>query len=310
VTVLVERPGLLTTVQDDGRWGLQHLGVSVSGWMDGWSARLANRLAGNPDDAAVLEVTWIGPVLRMRAPATVAVAGAAFDVVVGDEALRVPFVRAVRAGTTIAFGNRHGGSRAYVAFGGGMAVPPVLGSRATDVRAGLGGVEGRRLRAGDVLPLGEPRGEAPKRHGEWPDLSWLWRRRLRVLPGPDAWNPAEAIAPLEATAWSVASASDRTGYRLEGGAPLPRTGGERPSQPAVMGAIQAPPGGLPLLLMADRQTTGGYAIVAVVAAADLPVAGQLGPGDTCRFAACSWDEAEAAARARERALDAAAERIA
>jgi biotin-dependent carboxylase-like uncharacterized protein len=310
VTVLVERPGLLTTVQDDGRWGLQHLGVSVSGWMDGWSARLANRLAGNADDAAVLEVTWIGPVLRMGAPATVAVTGAAFDVVVGGEALRVPFVRTVRAGTTIAFGDRHAGSRAYVAFGGGVAVASVLGSRATDVRAGLGGVEGRRLRAGDVLPLGEPRAEAPERHGEWPDLSFLWRGRLRVLPGPDAGDPPEAMRPLEASEWRVASASDRTGYRLEGGAPLPRTGGERLSQPAVMGAVQAPPGGLPLLLMADRQTTGGYAIVAVVAAADLPVAGQMGPGDTCRFAACSWDEAEAAARGRERALDAAAERIA
>jgi biotin-dependent carboxylase-like uncharacterized protein len=306
-TVLVDRPGLLTTVQDGGRWGLQHIGVSVSGWMDEWSARLANRLVGNADEAAVLEVTWIGPLLRVSAPTTVAITGAAFEVRVDDEALRSPLVRPVRAGAAIAFGRRVSGTRAYVAFGGGVGVPPVLGSRSTDVRAGLGGVEGRRLQEGDRLALGAMPAAVPRSAG-LPDLAWLWRRTLRVLPGPDA-AEEEAARYLVGNDWRVGSASDRTGYRLEGDRPLPPADGERPSQPVVMGAIQAPPGGGPLLLMADRQTTGGYAIVAVVASADLPIAGQLGPGDACRFARCSMDEAEAAADARERALDAMAERV-
>jgi biotin-dependent carboxylase-like uncharacterized protein len=306
--VLVERPGLLTTVQDEGRWGLQHLGVSVSGWMDGWSARLANRLAGNADEAAVLEVTWTGPVLRVSERTTVAITGAAFDVLVDDEPLRSPLVRPVRAGAVIAFGSRAEGARAYIALGGGILVPPVLGSRATDVRARLGGLDGRRLQAGDRLTLGPTRAAAPGRR-EMPDLGWLRQRTLRVLPGPDA-GEVEGDRHLVGSQWRVGPASDRTGYRLEGGRPLPPTDGERPSQPVVMGTIQSPPGGGPLLLMADRQTTGGYAIVAVVAWADLPIAGQLGPGDQCHFARCSWDEAAAAAENRERALDAAAERVA
>lgn len=304
--VLVERPGLLTTVQDDGRWGLQHVGVSVSGWMDRWSARLANRLAGNADEAAVLEVTWIGPVLRVSEPTTVAITGAAFDVLVDDQPLRSPLVRPVGAGAVIAFGQRAWGTRAYVAFGGGLLVPPVLGSRATDVRARLGGIDGRRLQKGDRLTLGPPP-VAPGRRA-MPDPAWLRQRTLRVLPGPDA-GDVEGDTHLVGGEWRVGPASDRTGYRLEG-RPLPPTEGERPSQPVVMGAIQSPPAGGPLLLMADGQTTGGYAVVAVVASADLPIAGQLGPGDACRFERCSWDQAEAAAEMRERALDAAAERVA
>lgn len=307
-TVLVDHPGLLTTVQDGGRWGLQHVGVSVSGWMDDWSARLANRLAGNPDTAAVLEVTWTGPVLRVNMPTTVAIAGAEFDVRVEREALRSPLVRSVRAGATIAFGARLAGCRAYVAFSGGIVVPPVLGSRATDVRAGLGGIEGRRLRPGDRLPLGAPSGARCEGTGGAHASAWLWQPALRVLPGPQSGPRAdEAMRRLCAGEWRLGAASDRTGYRLDGASPMPAWEGELPSQPVVMGAIQAPPGGQPLLLMADRQTTGGYAVVAVVAAADLPIAGQLGPGDRCRFIPCTWSEAETAAEARERQLDDAME---
>jgi antagonist of KipI len=164
---------------------------------------------------------------------------------------------------------------------------------------------GRRLRAGDVLALGagEPcRAASVAAVGEQP---WLFDGVLRLLPGLD--RSAAAAAAVDALCrrpWRLAPASDRTGYRLEGGAPLPPLGGALVSHPVAMGAVQAPPGGEPVLLMADRQTTGGYAVVGVVAAADFPVAAQLGPGDACRFVPCSWDEAEAAAGARERALDA------
>ncbi len=153
-TLVVERPGLLTTVQDQGRWGSQHLGVPVSGWMDDWSARLANRLVGNADGDALLEVTWLGPTLRAEGPMSIAIAGAVFDVTVGGYRTRTPLACPVADGATIEFGERQRGTRAYLAVSGGVAVAPVLGSRSTDIRSGLGGLDGRRLQKGDRLPVG------------------------------------------------------------------------------------------------------------------------------------------------------------
>lgn len=302
--LLVQRPGLLTTVQDGGRWGWQHLGVPVSGWMDSWSARLANRLVGNQDGAALLEITWVGPTLRLQGPAAIAATGAEFDVTVGGVTHRSPLVLNVAGDVAIAFGARHRGTRAYFAVSGGVATSPVLGSRATDLRSRIGGIAGRRLLAGDRVPLGVAgRPVAPPAIVSTP---WLHERLLRVTPTPAG---ASAGTELYEQTYRLADASDRTGYRLEGVRPLPLTTGSLPSQPVVMGAVQAPPGGAPVLLMADRQTTGGYAVVGVVSAADLPMAGQLGPGDTCRFVPCSPDDSRAAIADRERTLDAMAERV-
>jgi len=310
-TLLVERPGLLTTVQDQGRWGMQHLGVPVSGWMDDWSARLANRLVGNHDGEALLEVTWLGPTLRAEGPASIAIAGAIFDVTIGGYRARTPLVCPVADGAAIEFGERHRGTRAYLAVSGGIAVSPILGSRSTDIRSGLGGLDGRRLQKGDRLPTGAPSAAVDSlRNVESP--SWLGEEpALRVLPGSDDSPVArEHFLSLCDARYRLAAASDRTGYRLMADRPLPEAGAMLVSQPVVTGAIQLPPGGSPLLLMADRQTTGGYAIVAVVAAADLPLAGQLGPGDSCRFVPCEWMQARLAAVDRERALDEMAPRIA
>jgi biotin-dependent carboxylase-like uncharacterized protein len=301
--LIVERGGLLTTVQDSGRWGWQHLGVPVSGWMDDWSAVLANRLAGNAEGDAVLEVTLTGPTLRAEGPAVIAVTGAVFDLTVGGRRLRTPLVTAVHDGEEIAFGTRHAGARAYVACRGGLAVTPVLSSAASDLRAGLGG---GRLRRGDRLDVrpGSPRAVAD-RELEAPD--WLFDPSIRLLPGPDDEHwAAAAFEVLAASTYTVAVASDRTGYRLEG-PELPTPGAMMASSPVVAGTLQVPPSGQPILLMADCQTTGGYGRLGVAASADRAVAAQLGPGDGCTFRRCSWAEAADLAAARRRVMDAMVE---
>jgi len=304
--ILVEKPGLLTTVQDGGRRGWQHLGVPVSGWMDDWSARLANRLVANPDTHSVVEVTWTGLTMVCEGQLRVAVAGAVFDVVVDGRLLRSPMACTVPAGGRLEFGTRHRGARAYLAVHGGFDVPRVLDSRATDVRSGLGGLDGRRVGKGDTLRAGAPSpGEGIAIEMAAPD--WVGAPELRVVKVDG--HEERLFHDLCAAGYRLAAASDRTGYRLMADRPVVGTPGAMLSQPVVMGAVQVPPDGAPLLLMADRQTTGGYAVPAVVIAADLPVAGQLGPGDECRFVACTVEVAREAAIAREGALDRMARRI-
>lgn len=302
--LVVERPGLLTTVQDRGRWGRQHLGIPVGGWMDHFSARLANRLVGNPDGEAVLEVTAIGPTLFVDGALTVAVAGAEFEVEVGPRTAVPPFVDVVSDGARIRFGHRLRGGRAYLAVAGGLDVPVTLGSRSTDLRAHFGGHAGRHLKTGDRLEVGPARtpGEVRPRSLASPD--WLSCRILRLLPSPedDRWSRAAGRA-LCSDSWIVSPESDRMGYRLIGSARLMDAPGSLSSHPVVTGAVQIPPGGIPILLMADRQTTGGYPVAGIVAAADLPIAAQLLPGDTCRFEPASLAAADVARRALERALD-------
>lgn len=309
-TLVVERPGLLTTVQDGGRWGTQHLGVPVSGWMDDWSARLANRLTGNADGDALLEVTWLGPTLRAEGALSIAIAGAIFDVTVAGYRTRTPLACPVPDGATIEFGHRHRGARAYLAVSGGIAVPPVLGSRATDIRSGLGGLDGRRLQKADRLPVGSSTHSVDRLRTVAPPEWLVEDPQLRIVRAPDDSPTAvEHYHRVCEAQYRLAAASDRTGYRLMADRPLPDGEAMMISQPVVTGAIQLPPGGSPLLLMADRQTTGGYPLVAIVAAADLPLAGQLGPGDACRFVPCEWRDAREAAANRERELAQTAQRV-
>ena len=311
----VLRPGLLTTVQDSGRWGYQDLGVPVSGPMDHVAQRLANALVGNTRNAATLEATWLGPELRMEQETRVAVVGA--DLHVTLDGVDVPLGAAVRcrAGSVLRFGDRRSGARAYVAFDGGIAVPLVLGSRATHVRSGLGGIGGRALRAGDRVPLGDPEKDCAARPADpavvRPDAGAASSAvvaaadlqvrpaggaRLRVLPGPQtAYFAPAALEMLQGIRYTVSPQSDRMGYRLAGDAPMPYgTSGDMISEAALVGGVQFPPSGDPILLMADRPTSGGYPQLAVVITADLPLAGQLGPGDWIEFEACSRADAIAA----------------
>lgn len=304
-TLSVMRPGLLTSVQDLGRWGHQAAGVPVAGAMDTYSLRLANGLVGNAGTAAALEVTLAGPTLCADAPLVIAVAGAVFDLEVGDRLAPHGVAIDVPAGGVVRLGGRRTGTRAYLAVAGGFDTPPVLGSRSTHLISAMGGVAGRALVAGDVLPIGEattaPRGRALRgpilrdANSEPPCL--------RVLLGPqDEWFTPAALDALLGASFRVSPRSDRMGFRLDGPALAMRRAGELVSEPVAFGAIQVPADGAPILLMADRQTAGGYPKIATIITADLPLAGQLAPGDTVRFAACTRAEARSALIAREREL--------
>jgi KipI family sensor histidine kinase inhibitor len=302
-TITVFRPGLLTTVQDSGRWGHQASGVPVSGAMDRVSHRLANAIVGNAADAATLEATLVGPELRIDRHATVAVCGADLDASLDGSAVPLETAVRCRAGSVLRFGRRRAGARAYIAFDGGVAVPPVLGSRATHALTRMGGLDGRALRAGDVLPLGEPvEPPAPRRRPLAPQPSG--GARLRFIAGPDDdFFPPRALDALEQTRFIIGPQSDRVGYRLQSETVVPRIAGrEMISDATFTGAIQVPPSGAPLLLMSDRQTTGGYPQIGIVIAADLPKAAQLAPGDWIELERCSRADAMAALIEQEAGL--------
>jgi KipI family sensor histidine kinase inhibitor len=292
----VIRPGPLATVQDLGRPALGHLGVPRSGAADAASLRRANQLAGNPPDAAGLEVTLGRAVLRFRWAAVAAVTGAAAPVTLATEpdqaAAPVEFGAPFRvpAGALLRIGTPAAGLRTYLAVRGGIDVPAVLGSRSADLLSRLGPAP---LRAGDLLPVGAaPAGTAGREVG---GVSRGGPRRgpgmtapvqLRVLPGPrDDWFAADAIGILCGAGYVVTPASDRVGLRLDGPA-LPRASdgaGELASEGMVTGALQVPPDGKPILLLADHPVTGGYPVIAVVRSADIGLAAQLRPGQPVSF---------------------------
>jgi antagonist of KipI len=299
----VLKPGLLTTVQDLGRWGHQADGVPVAGPMDGFSHRLSNHLVGNPVGAALVEITLIGPELAADLDMTLAVCGADFDLACDGEAVPIGATFRVRAGQTVRFGRRRLGARAYLAIaGGGVLTPTVLGSRATHLVSRMGGLEGRALRAGDVLPIAAAQ-PPPTNRARGLTLPSGGRARLRVLAGSQpAWFGDEAWRALTGVSFRISPRSNRMGYRLEG-PPLIRLSPEEPiSEPVAMGAIQVPAAGEPILLMADRQTAGGYPKIGYVITADLCLAGQLAPGEFVEFDRCTEQEAVAALIAREREL--------
>ena len=294
MTLEVLEPGLLTSVQDAvGRRAWRHLGVPAGGAADPWSARLANRLVGNADEAPVLEITLLGPTLRCAAPLTVALAGR-LDATIDGLPWPSFAARRVRAGSLIRITDGED-ARGYLAVSGGLVVETVLGSASTDLRTGFGGLYGRALRAGDRLPTGPGATTVPLR---WIGDDPTWP--IRILEGPHA----ERTSPeaLTGPAWQVSSRSDRTGVRLEGPA-IAAVGEDVASIGLPAGAIQLPPDGRPIVALADRPVTGGYPVPAVVIGADLGRVARLRPGDELRFASVSLEEARSAWRRAEGALD-------
>ena len=290
--ITVVRPGLFTTVQDLGRWGYQSIGVPVSGPMDERSHRRANAMAGNRADAALLEATLVGPVLDLPCDCVVAAAGALCTLLVDGRSHETPAVVQIAAPARLEVSPLRRGGRVYLAFRGGIATEPVLGSRATDARSGLGGLGGRALAAGDTLPLGAadgPLSETGSVAEELPTRGELVK--LRVVAGPHAVGAFDALCRA---LFTVGPRSDRVGYRLETAGQTVTASGDLLSMPTTMGSVQVTPSGEVILLMADRQPTGGYAQVAVVISRDLPLAGQLTPGCAVRFVPCSLDEARQA----------------
>lgn len=276
-SLVVVESGPLTTVQDRGRTGWAHLGVPRGGALDLPAAALANRLVGNDRDAAVLEVTAGGLVVRVQRGCWVAITGAEGPAHVDQRPVGRHQATWVPPRAVLHVGTATRGVRAYVAFAGGIAVPPVLGSRSTDTLAGVGPPI---VAVGTELPLGRPSGPPPFAAAP------VVRRRpasLRLWPGPRIdWLATGEWDRLLALTWTVSPSSNRVGLRL-GGAALRRRDGEIASEGMVLGAVQLPPNGEPVVFLADHPVTGGYPVVAVVEPADLWVAAQSAPGDTLRF---------------------------
>ncbi|MEU6910911.1 5-oxoprolinase subunit C family protein [Streptomyces coeruleorubidus] len=278
----VVRAGALTTVQDLGRPGHAHLGVPRSGALDRPAADLVNRLAGNPPAAAVLETTLNGCALRPRSPVTAAVTGAPCRVTVDGRPVAWGAPVHVPAGALLDVGPAVSGVRSYVGVSGGIAVEPVLGSRSTDLLSGLGPPP---LTDGTVLPLGRPTG-AHARVDVAPQPAPPAELVLRVTLGPrDGWFTPEAVRAFVSRPYRVSPASNRIGLRTEGPALERARPGELPSEGMVLGAVQVPPDGRPVVFLADHPTTGGYPVIAVVRAADLPAVAQAVPGTPVRFVA-------------------------
>ncbi|MEW2332692.1 biotin-dependent carboxyltransferase family protein [Micromonospora chersina] len=274
----VLRAGALTTVQDQGRPGWAHLGVPRSGALDPAALRLANRLVGNPEHAAGLEITLTGCELRFTRAVTVALTGAPVDVLVERRPGDTGRPLSLPAGAILRIGPARAGVRSWLAVSGGIAVEPVLGSRATDTLSGLGPPP---LRDGDRLPVGAPTGPpAPVDLTVAPAVPAVLRLALRPGPRQDWFTPA-AFDLLLRTAYAISPASNRVGARLAGAA-LPRAmAGELPSEGLVLGAVQVPPDGQPLIFLADHPTTGGYPVIGVVD--DVTPLAQARPGTTVTF---------------------------
>jgi biotin-dependent carboxylase-like uncharacterized protein len=301
--VEVVRPGLLLTVQDLGRPALGRFGISAAGAMDPLALRIANRLVGNEAGAAALEITGPGTELLFHGEARLAIGGADLGATVDGAAVEPWQVAHARDGAVLRLGVRRGGARAVVAIAGGLAVPLVLGSASADLDAGLGG---GRLSRGSRLPLGEAR-SAPASPPYPAALAAVLAAyadplHLRFVAGEDPAVSAETAALFAHTPWKVSDRSNRTGYRLSGPVLPVGEAAERLSEPLAPGTLQLPPDGQPILLMADRQTIGGYPCLGHLIAADRPRAAQLWPGDQARFLPVSLEAAQRAARDQAAAL--------
>lgn len=298
ITVL--SAGFFTTVQDEGRWGYQAFGVSISGAMDRQSYRLANILAGNKSNTAALEMTLKGDTLKFEQDAHAAICGADMQATLNGQSVANWSSFFVPAGSELVFGFAVDGCRTYVAVNGGFDVPLVLGSRATHTRAALGGYKGRKLASGDVLTIGKDAqlgGSTcvlPERFQSLYGSSIV----LRVLPGPqdDLFTP-EGLATFFSSNYEISNEADRMGYRLEGPVIAHRAKPDIISDALCQGAIQVPGHGMPIVMMADRQTTGGYTKIGTVIGPDLAIMAQAKPEDSVTFRQVTDEEAVAALRA-------------
>ncbi len=316
MAINVIKPGLSTTVQDLGRPGYYHIGIPTSGAMDTLSLAAANLLVGNPAGAAALEAVFMGPELEFTTDVTVAVTGAEMPPKVDGQEQAGWTAFRVKKGQVLSFGFLKAGARAYIAVSGGIDVPVVLGSRSTYTLGALGGFEGRKLQAGDVLPVGGSAGAAEGR-----TVPEGLRRRpgapaeLRMLPGL-YWHritEAAGVRFFEDT-WKVAPEADRIGYRFKAGRPLEFVDREQPfgagSDPSNIvdacypyGSVQVPGGTEPIVLHRDAVSGGGYFMVGTVVSADMDLIGQLQPHTPTKFVKVTMEQALAARRDRKAVLE-------
>lgn len=323
MSITVLEPGLLTTIQDLGRTGYQQFGVVVGGALDTFALRVANTLVDNPEDAAGLEITLRGPALRFEQSQLIAISGADLTPQIDGYSLKAWRPVAVRQGSVLHFGEPRRGCRAYLAIAGGIDVPLVMGSRSTYLRAQIGGFEGRALRAGDLLKTSPSSEPAARRTQRWLDAahpaplfcpSWSVAELsqtpndsvvvVRALRGAQFdWFDTASQQAFFAEEFTVTTQSDRMGYRLAGPHLALTTDREMLSEAVTAGTIQVPPAGQPIVLMADRQTTGGYPKIADVATVDLSALAQARPGDKIRFQETSIEAAQELIRKRQANLN-------
>ena len=300
MTIRIAKQGFFTTVQDLGRYGCAHLGISPAGAADSLSFRIANILVGNDENTPALEMTLLGATLEFDEPTMLAITGATCDCKVGLDS--VPLNRAfeIPAGAVLQCGSMATGARCYLAIQGGFDVPLVMGSASTFIPARFGGFQGRRLQSGDVLQVRE-QGPARVRSLRPGSLDSSNRQGpLRVTQGAQQdWFGPEALETLFSSVYAVSEQSGRTGLRLKGESLRPREQAELLTDGIPLGAIQVPQDGQPIILFVDQQTTGGYPKIANVIAADLHHVGQLLPRNEVRFAEVSITEAVQALREQE-----------
>ncbi len=319
MSITVLESGLLTSIQDLGRFGYQQFGVVVGGAMDPFALRVANALVANQEDAAGLEITLRGPVLRFERDLLIAICGADLSPQVDGYPAKTWRPLAVRRGSILRFGEPQRGCRAYLAIAGGIDVPPVMGSRSTYLRAQIGGLEGRTLRAGDVLRTHPSSESAARRVQRWLDAvspaplfcpCWSVAENqpvandsvmvVRVLRGAQFnWFDAASQQSFFSAEFEITPQSDRMGYRLAGPPLRLVSDREMISEAVTAGTVQVPPAGQPIVLMADRQTTGGYPKIADAATVDLSALAQVRPGDRLRFQEISIEAAQQLIRTRQ-----------
>lgn len=308
MSVKVIRPGLLASIQDLGRHGFQKYGVIVSGAMDSFSLRMANLLAGNAESEAAIEVTMMGTLLQFERDSIIALTGGDLNPVIDGE--QVPMWRPVlvKKGSVLHFTVCRSGCRAYVSVFGGLSIKDVMNSKSTYLRGGIGGNKGRALQTNDILELNQKEQEAhplfhylnKQQDRAFSSVHWFipsphlnGQHVIRVMPGPEfeRFTPGSQAAFWKGT-FTISPQSDRMGYRLSGPELKLHSTFELLSEAVAEGTIQVPQDGNPIVLLADRQTTGGYPRIGQVASVDLPAVAQAKPGEKIKFKSISREEAE------------------
>jgi antagonist of KipI len=322
MSIQVVTPGLLTSLQDLGRYGYQKYGVIVSGGMDSYSLRLANLLVGNEEGEAVLEMTLVGPTLLIEEDVLLAITGGDLSPTINSQPIPMGRPVLVKQGSILKFGACQSGCRAYVAVRGGYDIPEVMGSKSTYIRAGIGGYQGRALLAGDVLSVKLPQADLPllaslsKKLGSHFFVSTSWyagksnisqrsqEYTIRVMPSSQfEFFTSDSREQFFQQNFKITTQSDRMGYRLAGPLLQLTQPLEMVSEAVALGTVQVPPDGNPIVLLADRQTVGGYPKIAQVAGVDIANLAQIKPGGTILFQAISLAEAERLYVAREEEME-------
>ncbi|MFC0272731.1 biotin-dependent carboxyltransferase family protein [Metabacillus herbersteinensis] len=320
--IKIIKPGLLSTIQDKGRHGFQKDGVVVSGAMDTVSFRIANLLVGNDENAAAIEVTLLGPVVMFLQDAFISICGADFPASIDGEGIPLWATIFVRKGSKLRFGSTHTGCRAYLAVAGGFQIETIMESKSTYLRAKLGGLHGRALDVEDEISF-EPPNERitkllsiyTKKSLKLPFIKMKWSisfnsfshsrapKRIRVLEGEqfDFFSQVNQLA-LFSQPFTISTEADRMGYRLSGNKLYVNSSESMVSEAIPVGTIQVPPDGNPIILLADRQTIGGYPKIGQVACIDLPAVAQLKPGDTLSFVKIDLETAQRKLLDKERQL--------